>query len=83
MTRQSDIEGDELPLDPGAPVLLLTMRQAAALCQVSVHRVRDWSLLPDFPVIRTPHLVRIHARLLDQWLAKHSQERGTDQEDAA
>lgn len=72
--RDDDIEDDGLPVIPDAPVLLLTMRQVAALCQVSLSRVRDWTLLPGFPVIRTPHMVRIHARLLEDWLANQAQE---------
>lgn len=76
-----ELEGASLPDDPGMPVLLLTMRQVAALCQVSVNRVREWTLLPDFPVIRTPHMVRIHARLLDLWLEKQAQ--AGHQEEAA
>jgi len=64
-------DDDEAPQMP----LLLTMRQVADLCQVSVGTVREWSYDPDFPVIRRPgHFVRIHARLLDEWLAKRSQQ---------
>jgi hypothetical protein len=74
MTPRRDIEDDGLQLDPDQPVLLLTMRQVATLCQVSIHRVREWTLIPGFPVIRTPHMVRIHARLLDVWLAGQAQE---------
>ena len=57
--------------------LLLTMPQVAQLCQVGLDRVREWSNEPGFPVIRTPNQVRVHARLLDQWLADralHNQE---------
>lgn len=67
------------------PVLMLTMQQAADLCQVSVDRVREWTFLPDFPVMRTAHMVRIHARLFDEWLMKHSHDHaaGRDEEQAA
>ena len=81
MSARYDIEGDGLPDEPAAPVLLLTMRQVAALCQVSLHRVREWTLEPGFPVMRTPHMVRINARLLEVWLA--DQARRSDQETAA
>lgn len=55
--------------------LLLTMRQVADLCQVSLATVREWSYDPTFPVIRKHgHFVRIHARLLDEWLMRRSQE---------
>lgn len=64
-----DIEADGLPDQPDGPVLLLTMRQTAALCQVSLARVREWTMLPGFPVIRSAHMVRVHARLLEEWLA--------------
>jgi hypothetical protein len=56
----------------GVPVLLLTMAQVAAMCQVSLDRVRDWTYLPGFPAIRTKHQVRIHAGLLDDWLRKRA-----------
>ena len=68
MNRQDD-ELDGLPSDPRLPVLLLTMPQVAAICQVSLDRVRDWTYQPGFPVIRTAHMVRIHATLLEAWLA--------------
>jgi len=69
----NDPEGnvrDDLEL----PVLLLTMHQAAAMAQVGLDRLRDWTYEPGFPVIRTTHKVRIHARLFDEWLAKKSLE---------
>ena len=66
-----DDEREDLEL----PVLMLSMRQAAAMAQVGIDRVRDWTYEPDFPVIRTTHKVRIHARLFDEWLAKKSLER--------
>ena len=81
--RRRDDEDEGLPVIPNAPVLLLTMEQVAALCQVSVSRVRDWTLLPGFPVMRTPHMVRIHARLLEDWLASQSQEQPPSQEKVA
>lgn len=83
MTARYDTEYDAQPLDPERPVLLLTLQQAAYLAQVGVNRVRDWTLLPGFPVIRTPHLVRIHARLFEEWLAEQARQTNTAQEDAA
>jgi len=74
MKAVRDLERDGLPEDPGMPVLLLTMAQVATLCQVSLARVREWTLMPGFPVIRTPHMVRIHARLLESWLADQAQQ---------
>ena len=64
------------------PILMLTMEQVAQMCQVGLDRVRDWTYEPDFPAIRTAHQVRIHARLLDEWLAAQSLKRGRE-EDAA
>lgn len=58
--------------EPSLGVLLLTMGQVAALCQVSLATVREWTYDPDFPVIRKPHCVRIHARLLDEWLMRRA-----------
>lgn len=71
------------PEDPDTALdtlpILLTVPQAAALAQVGVNRVHDWTRLPGFPAIRTAHMVRIHARLFEQWLAdwaKQSAEEG-------
>ena len=58
--------------EPSLPVLLVTVQQAAALCQVSTDQVYRWTYEPDFPVIASPHQLRIHARLLDRWLAKRA-----------
>lgn len=54
------------------PVLLLTIPQVASLCQVSTRTIREWTWLPGFPVMRSPRQVRIHARLLDEWLTRRS-----------
>jgi hypothetical protein len=62
-------------------VVLLTMAQAAAVSQVSLNRIREWTLRPGFPVIRTPRMVRIHARLFETWLAELA--RSNRQEDVA
>jgi Helix-turn-helix domain len=53
-------------------VILLTPKQAAELCQVSVDRIYEWTYEPDFPVIVGPHQLRIHARLFDEWLGKRA-----------
>ena len=58
---------------PDLPVLMITIEQAAAMAQTSYDRIREWSFEADFPVLRDGHLVRIHARLFDEWLAKRSQ----------
>jgi hypothetical protein len=55
-----------------AQPILLTMPQVAALCQVSIRTVREWTYLPGFPVMRSTRQVRIHARKLDEWLADRS-----------
>ena len=52
--------------------LLLTIKQAADYCQVGYDRMREWTYLPGFPVIREKQQVRIHARLLDEWLEKRA-----------
>jgi hypothetical protein len=57
----TDSSSDEL--------LLLTRQQAAAKCQISTPLLDEWTHRPGFPVIRRgTHFVRIHARLLDEWL---------------
>jgi hypothetical protein len=53
-------------------VILLTPKQAAELCQVSLDRIYEWTYEPGFPVIVGPHQLRIHARLFDEWLAKRA-----------
>lgn len=53
-------------------VLLLTPTQAAALCQVSLDRIYEWSREPGFPVIKEPHQLRIHARMFEDWLVKRA-----------
>ena len=56
-------EIDEVEI--GMP-LLLTLSQAARLCQVSLPTLQNWSHMRGFPVIRRHRLVRIHAKLLDR-----------------
>lgn len=65
------------------PILMLTMPQVAAMCQVSLDRVRDWTYMPGFPVIRSKHNVRIHAKLFEQWLEKQALGNRLNEEDAA
>lgn len=66
------------------PVLLLTAQQAAAMCQVSVDKIYEWTYQAGFPVIAGPHQVRIHARLFDEWLAKRAAPRNREEDaDAA
>lgn len=60
------------PADLGLALLLLTPQQAADLCQVSLDRIYAWTYEPGFPVIATPHQLRIHARLFDEWLVKRA-----------
>lgn len=55
-----------------APPLLLTMRQAADLCQVGLDRMREWTNEPGFPVIRTSRQVRIPAKDLEKWLTERA-----------
>lgn len=50
--------------------ILLTIEQAAALAQVGADRVREWMREPGFPMIRTPHQVRIHLEGYKLWLAR-------------
>ena len=76
-----DAKYDAVPLDPARPVLLLTLKQAAYRARVGIDRVRDWSLLPGFPVIREARLVRIHARLFDEWLADQARLANNDKDD--
>ena len=54
--------------------LLLTISQAAAICQVGEDRMRSWTHEDAFPVIRTHRTVRIHRDLLDQWLRERAQQ---------
>jgi predicted DNA-binding transcriptional regulator AlpA len=65
------------------PVLLLTVQQAAAVCQVSTDQIYRWTYEPDFPVIAQPHAFRIHARLLDQWLIKRANQGRKEEGSAA
>jgi len=64
-------------------VLLLTPAQAAALCQVSVDRIYEWTYLPGFPVIAGAHQLRIHARLFDEWLTQRAAEGRRREEESA
>ena len=74
MKRQDHHDDDEDHVIPTMP-LLLTLPQAAELCQVGLDRMRQWSYEPGFPVIRYPQQVRVHAELLDEWLKQRA--RGT------
>jgi hypothetical protein len=69
--------------DGNVGVLLLTPHQAAALCQVSVDRIYEWTHEPGFPVIVSAHQLRIHARLFDEWLAGRAVGRPKPEEVAA
>lgn len=71
-----DPDEDE-SVDLGFP-LMVTLEQAARMCQVSVRTVREWSYQPGFPVMRSARQVRIHARLFDEWLAARAQEAKVD-----
>jgi hypothetical protein len=54
--------------------ILLTREQAARRCGVSLNKLDEWSYEPGFPVLREGgHFVKIHARLLDEWLAQRAQ----------
>lgn len=67
-------------------VLLLTAQQAAALCQVSVDKIYEWSYTKGFPVVAGAHQIRIHARLFEQWLEQRAAEgrpREQTEDDAA
>jgi hypothetical protein len=63
---------DEYDPEQSVPMMpvLLTIQQAADMCQVGIDRIREWSHEPGFPVIRSPQMVRIHAKLLEQWLER-------------
>jgi len=69
--------------DQSMSVLLLTVDQTAALCQVSKAQVYRWIRQPGFPVIYSPHQVRIHARLLDEWLVSRTSNGVREKEPAA
>ena len=53
-------------------VWLLTVQQAADLCQVSADKVYAWTYEPGFPVIAGDHQLRIHARLFSEWLEQRA-----------
>jgi hypothetical protein len=72
-----DEAADEYAIEIGPP-LLLTLRQAAALCQVSLDKMQGWSHIKGFPVIRGSHFVRVHAQLLNRWLAARALEDGDE-----
>lgn len=65
-------ESQPQPADNGLPVLLLTAQQVADLCQVSLDTVYRWTYEEGFPVVMGERQVRIHARLLDEWLVKRA-----------
>lgn len=56
--------------EQGYQPLLLTKQQAAEWAQVSTSKLKQWLAEPDFPAIRTPRHVRIHAESFERWLAK-------------
>lgn len=56
------------------PLLLLTVQQAAAMCQVSTDRIYQWSHTPGFPAVMEAHQLRIHARKFDDWLAARAEQ---------
>jgi excisionase family DNA binding protein len=60
----ADREADDL--------ILLTRAQAARRCGVSVHKFDEWTHMKGFPVLREERMVRIHAKLLDEWLAERA-----------
>ena len=64
-------------------VLLLTVDQAAALCQVSRDMVYQWTRQPGFPTVRGPHQVRIHARLFQEWLERRALEANSEPEEVS
>jgi len=64
---------DAREFDLGAPVLL-TKDQACAWAQVGRGKMAQWLTEPDFPAIKTPRHVRIHAKLFEQWLANRAKE---------
>lgn len=49
---------------------LLTKREAASLCQVSV-RTLERFIMPELPVVRIGSSVRIRPEDLNQWLVQH------------
>lgn len=51
------------------PVVLLTPKQAAEVCQVGRPVIDTWSHQPGFPVIRDGRIVRIPLDQLREWLA--------------
>ena len=62
--------------ESGLPVLLLTIQQVATLCQVSLDTVYRWTYERDFPVVMlsdSARHMRVHARMLDQWLEKKAE----------
>jgi len=61
------------PQDIDVLPLLLTISQAAAVCQVGLDQMRSWTYLDEFPVIRSNRTVRIHRDLLDHWLRERAQ----------
>lgn len=73
--------------DGNAQVLLLTVDQAAALCQISRDKMYEWTREPGFPVIvgggTRGHQIRIHARLFDEWLERRAAQGRTAEESAA
>jgi hypothetical protein len=70
---KASLEGQSASVEPGfGGVLLITAQQAAALCQVSVDRIYEWSCGPNFPVIAGKHQLRIHGQMFDDWLRRRA-----------
>ena len=75
----------EPQVDSGLPVLLLTAQQVATLCQVSLDTVYRWTYERNFPVVMLTgsRHIRIHARLLDEWLEKKAENGRPPEEEVA
>jgi len=48
------------------------------MCQVSLDKVYEWTYAPGFPAIVSPHYLRIHAGLLDDWLQSRATGRSAE-----
>lgn len=79
MSRSDDPEDQPA----GLPLMLLTVQQVADICQVSQDTVYRWTYEKDFPAVMGERSVRIHARLLDEWLVKRAEQGRRREEDAA
>lgn len=83
MSRSDEDPEEDEPVETGLPIMLLTARQVANLCQVSLDTVYAWTYERDFPVVMGQRQVRIHARLLDEWLVKRAEQGRLRKESAA